>query len=114
MNKKQKSPGWYCILSNNKARWISPKKIIINRNTPVGDPVDYYEIKPYGGRKYIKQSDILGIVNNNGEFEIHNCIMTKDRLSIIKGIKFTISKDLFYNGWCYTTIKNPFRKPRYE
>jgi hypothetical protein len=36
-----------------KFRLIPSKKVFINTRTPVGDPAEYFETKPYGGRKTI-------------------------------------------------------------
>ena len=43
----------------NKTRRIPSHKLLIDRNTPVGEDADLYEIKPYGGRKYIPWSDVI-------------------------------------------------------
>ena len=38
----------------DKYKVLSADKYIINRNTPVGESPDYYEKKPYGGKKPIE------------------------------------------------------------
>ena len=40
-------------------RRISCHKLLINRFTPVGEPADLYEVKPYGGKKWINWKDII-------------------------------------------------------
>jgi hypothetical protein len=41
----------YIECVRKKWRLIPEHKTWINRNTPVGESVEYYECKPYGGRK---------------------------------------------------------------
>lgn len=40
-------------ISKNKYRFIKDGKYFINRNTPVGEDAEFYEIKPFGGKKLI-------------------------------------------------------------
>lgn len=42
-----------------KEKRIPAGKWFINRGTPVGEPADFYEVKPYGGRKLIDPRTIL-------------------------------------------------------
>lgn len=42
-------------------RTIPAHRWFINRNTPVGEDADFYEIKPYDGRRYIPYDTILRI-----------------------------------------------------
>jgi len=44
----------------DKYKIIDEKKLIINRNTPVGEDADFYEKKPYGGKKMIDPLVIIG------------------------------------------------------
>jgi len=85
---------------------------IVNKNTPRGEPVDYYEETRYDGRKYINHKNILGFIKNS-KLEIYNCNMSKNRLNLIlnfcKKVNLEISDDLFFNGERYTTIKDPFK-----
>ena len=36
-----------------KLKLIPIEKLLINRNTPVGESPDYYEAKPYDGKKIV-------------------------------------------------------------
>lgn len=47
------------IKEHGKIRTITSEKLLINKNTPVGEDADLYEIKPYEGRKYIPWSIII-------------------------------------------------------
>lgn len=40
-------------------RAIKPGKWWINRNTPVGDDADLWELKPHDGKKYISWNDVI-------------------------------------------------------
>lgn len=47
----------YSIVVKSKSgcfKIIPPDKYFINRNTPVGEPADYYERMPHGGKKFIE------------------------------------------------------------
>ena len=41
----------YLEFSRKRYRLIPKSKTWINKNTPVGEPAEYYEKKPYGGRR---------------------------------------------------------------
>ncbi len=38
---------------------LQPDQFFINRNTEVGEPADFYERKPFNGRRYIPEREIL-------------------------------------------------------
>jgi hypothetical protein len=97
-----------CLYRNGKVKWISNFDLLINRNTPRGEPADYYERKPFNGRRMLANEELLGRIVN-GEFEIDDAKMTDERLSAIKGLDIPISSKLFYNGAVYTTIDSPFK-----
>ena len=48
-------------------RIIKAKKWWINRNTPVGDDAELWEVKPYDGKKYIPWSDVISILREKDE-----------------------------------------------
>lgn len=41
----------YIEFSRKKYKFIPESKVWINRGTPVGEPADFYEVKPYNGRR---------------------------------------------------------------
>lgn len=41
------------LLIYNRRRYRVVKRWYINRNTPVGESADFYEIKPFDGKMYI-------------------------------------------------------------
>ena len=45
-----------------KDRIIKPGKWWIDRNTPVGDDADLYELKPWNGRRYVPWGDIIAVL----------------------------------------------------
>lgn len=49
------------IKTNNgkSVRVIPAHKWFINRNTPVGEDAEIYEVMPYGGKRYIPWSLII-------------------------------------------------------
>lgn len=53
---------YYLVREGKKLKLIETTKVTINRNTPVGDPPDYYEVKPYGGRKLL---DVIGVLTEH-------------------------------------------------
>ena len=72
------------ILERKVLRALPGHKWTVNKNTPVGEPADFYWLKPYGGRKLV-----------HAVAEIYN-----DEL-----IMFTHDKDLI------ESIKNEFSPP---
>jgi len=42
------------LLIYNRKRYRIVKEWFINRNTPVGEPADWYESKPFGGKMFIE------------------------------------------------------------
>ena len=40
---------------------IPSNKWRINRNTPVGEPADLYEERPYGGLKLLEWNNVIGV-----------------------------------------------------
>ncbi len=46
-------------------RVITAERYWIDRNTPVGEDADYYEIKPYGGKRYIPIDSIIRKIPRN-------------------------------------------------
>ena len=93
-----------CLYRNGKVRWINRFDLLINKNTPRGDPADLYERKPYGGKRLLGDGELLGVIRD-GRFKIHDCNMTQDRLDAIEGLGVPISDALFHNGSVYTTIR---------
>lgn len=53
-------------IGKDKYKIIPPNKYFVNRNTPLGDDSNYYEIKPYNGRKYIEP---LLFITEDGKVE---------------------------------------------
>lgn len=51
------------IRHRRKLKLLKPNKWFVNRNTPVGEPADLYEMKPYDGKRYIPSEEIIGFVN---------------------------------------------------
>ena len=45
-----------------RERIIKSGKWYINRNTPVGDDSELWEVKPFDGRKYIHWMDVVAIL----------------------------------------------------
>ncbi len=43
-------------------RILEPEQYCVNRNTPVGEDADLYELKPHGGRRYRQWSDVIAIL----------------------------------------------------
>ena len=54
---------------------IPIKSVLINRNTPRGDPADILELMPHDGRRAFKP---VGTIHKNGTFDIANCLMTSE------------------------------------
>lgn len=52
---------YYISEESGKLKLIPEAKTIVNKNTPVGEPADYYEIKPYNGKKPIHIVGILQV-----------------------------------------------------
>ena len=52
---------WLIVKSRNAAgeRYIHPDKWFIDRSTPIGEPADFYEDKPFGGKRLIPEDTIL-------------------------------------------------------
>ena len=57
-------------------RLILVADILINRNTPRGEPATIYERMPYEGRRSFRP---VGGVTESGVFRIANCLMTVER-----------------------------------
>ena len=96
------------LRKTGKIKILRPDKYWINRNTPGGEPADFYEYKPFNGRRLISQEEILGTICK-GELEVFDCKLTGVRWGIISQLPFPLSKRLFHNGQVYATIDNPFR-----
>ena len=47
------------IINRKKEKIIPPHKWFINKNTPVGEDAELYEIKPHGGKKRVDFNDIV-------------------------------------------------------
>jgi hypothetical protein len=108
-NKKEKT---IYLLRKGKIRKIYEFDLLINKNTPRGDPPDLYERKPYGGKRLLSDDEFLG-ETIDGKFKIHDCKMTEERWNIILSLDIPLSDKLFHNGSCYTTYKKPFKKLKY-
>jgi len=110
--KKQLADGDIILLTKNgRTRVLRAGDYWINRNTPVGEPADWYERKPYNGRRLMDTSEILGKMCK-GELEIFSCTMTEERWTILRGLQLPFSKRWFHNGQVLTTCDNPFRTHR--
>ncbi len=99
------------LTKTGRTRVLKAGDYWINRNTPVGEPADWYERKPYNGRRWIDPSEILGKMYK-GELEIFSCKMTEERWAILCGLQLQFSKRWFYNGQVLTTYVKPFRTYR--
>lgn len=109
MVKTQLADGDIILLTKTgRTRVLRVGNYWINRNTPVGEPADWYERKPYNGRRLIDPSEILGKMYK-GELEIFSCKMTEERWAILCGLQLQFSKRWFYNGQVLTTCDKPFR-----
>lgn len=107
--KKQLADGDIILLTKNgRTRVLRAGDYWINRNTPVGEPADWYERKPYNGRRLMDTSEILGKMCK-GELEIFSCTMTEERWAILCGLQLPFSKRWFHNGQVLTTCDKPFR-----
>jgi hypothetical protein len=51
---KPNQSGIIVQISKNRYKFIKEGKYFINRNTPVGEDAEFYEIKPFGGKKLIR------------------------------------------------------------
>ncbi len=40
-------------------RTLAPYRWFIDQNTPVGEDADFYEVKPFGGRRRISRAEIV-------------------------------------------------------
>lgn len=96
------------LTKTGRTRVLKAGDYWINRNTPVGEPADWYERKPYHGRRLMDHSEILGKMCK-GELEIHPCKMTEERWAILCGLQIPFSKRWFHNGQVLTTCDKPFR-----
>lgn len=96
------------LTKTGRTRVLKAGDYWINRNTPVGEPADWYERKPYNGRRLIDHSEILGTMCK-GELEIFSCHMTEERWAILQGLQIPFSKRGFHNGQVLTTYDKPFR-----
>ncbi len=58
------------IEERGKLKLLPRDKYYINKNTPVGDAAEFYEIKPYGGRKMI--NEVVGFleIDKDGDYEL--------------------------------------------
>ena len=85
----------------------------INRNTPVGEPPNFYEPKPYGVKRLIDEKEIFGFIKGD-IFSIYSCTMTDVRMQLInkfvKNNSLKISNELFHNGYVYTTYQDPLKR----
>jgi len=98
-----------CLYWKGRVRWIAPGDILINRNTPRGEPAALYERKPYGGKRPLQPGELLGEIDKDGRFEVEDCGMTKARWAVIESLGIEISGRLFHNGEVYTTKTRPFQ-----
>lgn len=96
------------LTKTGRTRVLKAGDYWINRNTPVGEPADWYERKPYHGRRLMDPSEILGKMCK-GELEIYPCKMTEERWTILRGLQLPFSKRWFHNGQVLTTCDKPFR-----
>lgn len=96
------------LTKTGRTRVLKAGDYWINRNTPVGEPADWYERKPYHGHRLMDHSEILGKMCK-GELEIHPCKMTEERWAILCGLQIPFSKRWFHNGQVLTTCDKPFR-----
>lgn len=99
------------LTKTGRTRVLKAGDYWINRNTPLGEPADWYERKPYNGRRLIDHSEILGKMCK-GELEIFSCKMTAERWAILCGLRLPFSKRWFHNGQVLTTCDKPFRTYR--
>jgi len=44
---------------DGKVKVLQPYQWLRDRNTPVGEDADLYEVKPYGGRRLIDRKEIV-------------------------------------------------------
>ena len=97
------------LLRRGKVRQINRHDLLINRNTPRGEPAALYERKPFGGRRLLEDGEFLGEVIN-GLFVVEDCNMTRERASLIESLGFPVDEGrLFHNGHVYTTWRRPFK-----
>lgn len=96
------------LTKTGRTRVLKAGDYWINRNTPVGESADWYERKPYNGRRLMDTSEILGKMCK-GELEIFSCHMTPERWAILQGLQIPFSKRWFHNGQVLTTCDKPFR-----
>jgi hypothetical protein len=54
-------------IGKDKYKVLNVNQYMTDRNTPIGDPADYYEKKPFGG---LKQVEPLAFINN-GKIEYY-------------------------------------------
>lgn len=50
------------VLKNKKPKLIPSHKWWIDRNTPVGEDADLWEIKPHGGRARVMFEQVIGLI----------------------------------------------------
>jgi hypothetical protein len=82
-------------------RLIPEKKVFVNKRTPPGEPAEYFERKPYGGKKYFEPA--LKVTNGVVE-ECYHRVFNYD----VKEWQFVVNENLkqllFENGITIPTI----------
>lgn len=84
----------YIEYYRKKYRFIPKDKTYINRNTPVGEPANFFEIKPYGGKKYfdpileINESNIVNCFH-----KVFNYTLNRWEYKIPKGLYSFLNKN---------------------
>lgn len=78
------------IRHRKKLKLLKPTKWFVNRNTPVGDPADFYEVKPYDGQRYIPGKEIIGFIED-GKIRVYqwqkNLLLEPDVAEYLKNNK---------------------------
>lgn len=86
----------YVEYFRSKYRIIPEEKVFINRNTPVGEDAEFFERKPYGGKREFYP--ILKIKNNKVHYEFYKKYYYKSGLWVyeypIKLLEFLEEKNI--------------------
>jgi hypothetical protein len=61
------------IYTRKTFKEIPSNKFYINRRTDVGEDAEFYERKPYGGKRLIPQNELVGSIRK-GEFSPFNWV----------------------------------------
>ncbi len=83
------------IIVKDRGRYRLVKDYWIDRNTPVGDPADFFERKPFGGNKYIENPEAQIEEDGRITFDSYRCFKALyDKAYKYLGDEFVASEKL--------------------